>query len=138
MVTYKGYCKQNGLDPEKVFQMVFGETGGILPKGKGGFFGYMAEITDTSIICVNDQFGVKKEIPFSSFSEACFGIGSGNLWLQCVVDDCPFTFCSTRGMWKSPAGKLLLQKIGEYAQIEGMKEYKHFTGKLFLFYMLIR
>ncbi len=135
-MSLKTYCEKHNIDPKKAIQIVFGETGGLLPKARG-YTGYMVEITDTSIILENEKFGEKKEIPFSSFSKADFGIGSGNLWLQCVVDDRPFIFCATRGAWKSPAAKLLMEKIGEHTEVEGMKEYKHFTGKLFIFYTLI-
>ena len=77
----------------------------------------------------------KREIPFSSFQRAEFGIGSGQLWLQCIVDGNEFIFCSPRKSWKSPAAKLLLQKIGEQTEILSMKEYDQYTGKLFFIYM---
>ena len=68
MTTLKKYCEENGLDINKAFDMVVGNGGGILPQ-KGGFTGYFAEITDTSIICTNDKLGVKKEIPFEELPE---------------------------------------------------------------------
>ncbi len=114
--------------------MIIGEGGGILPQ-KVGMQGYIAEITETSVICTNDKLKVRKEIPFASFTSAEFGIGSAQLWLQCVVDGAPFVFCSPRRDWKSPAGKLLLEKIGEHTEIQGWKEYDGYTGKLFLLYM---
>ena len=69
------------------------------------------------------------------FKAAEFGCGSGQLWLQCIVDGEAFIFCSTRKNWKSPAAKLLLKKIGEHVKIQGMKEYDGYTGSKFLFYM---
>jgi len=137
MKTLKKYCEENGLDVNKVFDMVLGESEGILPKARG-YTGYFAEITDTSLICTNDVLGVKKEIPFSSFQAAEFGIGSGLLWLQCVVDGKSLVFSSTRKNWKSPAGKLIMEKIAEQTEILSRKEYDRYTGKLFLFYALIR
>ena len=135
-MTLKRYCEQNGLDPNKVFNMVLAEGGGILPTVTA-FTGYIAEIKDDCLVCTNDKLNVfNKEIPFSSFEIAEFGIGSGNLWLQCMVDGKPFVFCSPRKSWKSPAGKLLLDKIGEKTEILSMKEYNQFTGKLFFIYML--
>ena len=134
MQTFKKYCEENGLDINRVFDMVVGEGGGILPQ-KTGMAGYIAEITDTSVVCTNDKLGVKKEIPFNLFTRAEFGIGNAQLWLQCVVDGKPFVFCSLRRNWKSPAGKLLLQKIGEQTEILGMKEYNGYTGKKFILYM---
>ena len=134
METAKSYCEKNGLDSNKLFEMVLGEGGGILPQ-KTGMQGYFAEITDTSIICVNDKLGVKKEIPFTLFTRAEFGIANAQLWLQCVVDGRPFVFCTRRVNWKAPSGKLLLEKIGEQTEILGMKEYNGYTGKLFFLYM---
>ncbi|MBE6639192.1 MAG: hypothetical protein E7616_07030 [Ruminococcaceae bacterium] len=136
-MSLEQYCKDNNLDKNKVFNMVMGEGGGILPC-PAAFTGYMAEITDNSVICRNNKLNVYREIPFASFESAEFGIGSGNLWLQCVVEGSPFVFCSPRKSWKSPAAKLLIQKIEEQTGIIDKKEYEHFTGKLFLLYMLIR
>ena len=134
-LTVKRYCEENKIDEDRVFNMVLGESGSILPKARG-YTGYIAEIKDDCIDCTNDKFGVfHKEIPFSSFERAEFGIGSGNLWLQCVVDGESFVFCSPRKSWKSPAAKLLIQKIGEKTPILSMKEYDQFTGKLFFIYM---
>lgn len=134
-MTLKQYCEQNNLSEDKVFDLVLAEGGDILPTVTA-FTGYVAEIGEDSLVCTNEKLGVvKKEIPFSNFSKAEFGIGSGNLWLQCIVDGRPFIFCSPRKCWKSPAAKLLLEKIGEKTEIEGMKEYDKYTGKLFLLYM---
>lgn len=134
MQTVKKYCEENGLDVNKVFDMVVGHGGDVLPQARG-YTGYIAEITDESVICTNDKLKVKKEIPFSSFKSAEFGIGNGNLWLQCVVGESPFVFCSTRKNWKSEAGKLLMKKIAEHTEIKDMKAYDQFTGKLFFIYM---
>ena len=133
MLTVKKYCEENGLDENKVFDMVVGDGGNILPAR--GFTGYITEITDTSIICTNDKLGVKKEIPFSSFKAAEFGIGNAYLWLQCNIDGSFFAFNMSRKNWKSPVGKLLIEKISEQVEIAGMKEYNGYTGKLFFIYM---
>ena len=135
MITLKKYCEKNGLNIDTVFDMVVGQGGGILPQ-KGGYTGYFAQITEASVICTNDKLGVKKEIPFSSFKSAEFGIGSGLLWLQCVVDGSPFVFTTPRKNWKSASGKLMIQKISEHTEIKDMKEYDHYTGKLFFLYAL--
>ena len=135
MLTVKKYCEENNLDINKVFDMVLGESGSILPKARG-FTGYIAQIKDDCLSCTNDKFNVfNKEIPFSSFQRAEFGIGSGQLWLQCIVDGKEFIFCSTRKGWKSSAAKLLLEKIGEKTTILSTKEYDQYTGKLFFIYM---
>lgn len=137
MQTIKKFCEENNLDSNRVFEMVLGESEGILPKARG-YTGYFAEITDSGIICTNDTFEVKKEIPFSSFTAAEFGIGSGLLWLQCVVNGKSFIFTSPRKNWKSPAGRLLVEKIGAHTEILGQAEYKRYMGKLFWLYALIR
>ncbi len=134
MSTLKKYCEKNGLDENKMLSIIIGNGGGILPQTVG-MQGYLAEITDASIICTNDKLQVKKEILFTSFKAAEFGIANAQLWLQCVVDGAPLVFCCTRGDWKSPAAKLLLDKIGEKTEIKGMKEYHGYTGKKFLLYM---
>ena len=134
-MTFKQYCEQNNLDENKVFNMVLARGAGILPTFTS-FTGYFAEIKDDCIVCTNDKLKVfNKEIPFSSFQRAEFGIGSGQLWLQCIVEGKEFVFCSPRKSWKSPAAKLLLEKIGEKTEILSMKEYDHYTGKLFFIYM---
>lgn len=87
--------------------------------------------------CNNDRFGVShKKIPFSAFKIAEFGIGSGQLWLQCIVDGVPFVFCMMRKEWKSPAVKLLLEKIGKHTEILGMDDYNKIMGKFFFFYLI--
>jgi len=134
-MTLKQYCEQNNLDQNKVFNMALARGGGILPTVTS-FTGYITEIRDECLVCTNDKLNVfNKEIPFSSFQSAAFGIGSGQLWLQCIVDGNEFIFCSPRKSWKSPAAKLLLEKIGEKTEILSMKEYDKYTGKLFFIYM---
>ncbi len=133
MSNLKEFCEKNGLDADKVFEMVVGDGGNILPAK--GYTGYLAEITDNSIICTNEKLGVKKEIPFSSFKSAEFGIGSGLLWLQCNIDGSLFAFSATRKCWKSPSAKLLMEKISQHTEILSMKEYDNYTGKLFFIYM---
>ena len=135
METRKSYCEKNHLDPDRMFLLVLGEGGGLLPCPVG-MTGYFTAITDTGLICENEKLGVKKEIPFAQFESAEFGIGSAQLWLQCRVDGHPLVFCSPRRYWKSPAGKLLLEKIGEHTEIRDGKAYQKYTGKLFLLYML--
>ncbi len=133
-MTKKTFCEKYNIDPEKVMEFVIGEGGSILPQ-KIGMQGYFGILTETSIIFQNDVLKVKKEVPFSSFTQAEFGIGSAQLWLQCVVNGSPFVFCFRRKHWKSPQAKYLLDKIGEFTTVEGWKEYNGYTGKLFLIYM---
>ena len=120
-MTLKQYCEQNNLDENKVFNMVLARGADILPTVTA-FTGYMTEIKDDCIVCTNDKLNVfNKEIPFSSFQSAEFGIGSGQLWLQCIVDGKDFIFCSPRKSWKSPAAKLLLEKSEKKLKLEARK-----------------
>lgn len=133
MNKFEKFCQDNGIDTSKAFNMIVGNGGSVLP-GRG-FTGYFCEITDDSIICTNEKLEVKKEIPFSSFKEAEFGIGNGTLWLQCIVGNSQFVFNLSRKGWKSPAGKLLMDKISEHTELKDMKAYEQYTGKLFFIYM---
>lgn len=133
-MTLKAFCEKNHLSTETTIDLVVGDGGGILPQ-RVSFQGYFAEITDTSMFFSNDNLNVRKEIPFSAFQRAEFGIGSAQLWLQCVVDGHSFVFCTTRRKWKSAPAKLILQKIGEQTEVLGMKEYNGYTGKMFIFYL---
>ena len=133
-MSLEKFCAENGFDINKTFNMIMGDGGNLLPC-PAGFTGYIAHITDDSVICTNDKLNVNKEIPFSSFKRAEFGIGSAQLWLQCIVDGSSFVFCTPRKSWKSPAAKLLLEKISQHTEILSTKEYDRFTGKLFFIYM---
>ena len=133
-MTLKKFCEQNNLDESRVIDPVIGQGGSILPTA-AGLTGYFAEITDTSLIFTNDKLKVRKEVPFTCFRRAEFGIGNGLLWLQCVVDDSPFVFCLTRKKWKSAQGKEILEKIGAQTEIADMKLYNGYTGKKFILYM---
>lgn len=133
MKNFEKFCQDNGIDTSKAFNMIIGNGGSVLP-GRG-FTGYFCEITDDSIICTNEKLEVKKEIPFSSFKEAEFGIGNGTLWLQCIVGSSQFVFNLSRKGWKSPTGKLLMDKISEHTELKDMKAYEQYTGKLFFIYM---
>lgn len=136
MSRISSYCEKNGLDAGRVTELVFGLCEDFMPKARG-YTGYIAEITDTSLICTSDYFKARTEIPFESFSEATFGIGSGLLWLQCLVDGKPFVFTMPRGSWKKPAAKLLLEKIAEHITIEGQKDYDRYMGPFFWLHVLL-
>ena len=136
MLTVKSYCEENHVDPSRVLDFVLGLSDGVLPKARG-YTGYIVEIKDDCLEFTNDKFGVfHKQIPFSHFQYAEFGMGGGQLWLQCTVAGNPFVFCLRRKHWKSETGKLLLQKIEEHTEILGKKEYDKYTGKLFLYYAI--
>ena len=127
MDTLKSFCEKNGLDINKCMDLVIGESSGMLPQ-LSAMQGYIAEITDDALTFINDKLGVKKAISFASFTKAEFGIGSGLLWLQCVVDGKSFVFSTTRKNWKGPTAKLLLEKISAHTGPIDMKEYNGYTG----------
>ena len=137
-MTAKQYCEEKNLDPGKVFSMVLGESGNLLPKAIG-FTGYIAEMKDDCLEFTNEKFGVfGKQIPFSAFQKAEFGIGSGQLWLQCYVAGEPFVFCFPRKVWKSSSAKLLLEKIEEHTEILDKTEYDKIAGPFFLWHLIMR
>lgn len=135
MKTMKTYAKEHNIDINHMFDLVLGEGGGILPT-KTSFTGYFAEITPDALICVNEKMGIRTKIPFTDFESAEFGIGSGNLWLQCQVNGAPFVFCTTRGNWKKPSARLLMEKINAVTPIEDMKAYRRVTGAFGIFFLL--
>lgn len=135
-LTKKGFCQENNLDENKVFEMIVGPRNEVFPVKSMCCF--MTLIGEDRITCINDKQGIKKDILFSSFQKAEFGIGSGQLWLQCEIDGKFMAFCTNRKAWKSEAAKLLLEKIGANTPILDTKEYERYTGPFFLFYALIR
>lgn len=116
------------------FILVLGDNNPILP-GKM-WTTYEVDVHDDRMICTAKKDpNVVVEILFSSFKEAEFGIGSGNLWLQCKLEKGNLTFCSPRKSWKSEAGKKLISGIEEVCSVNDMKAYKQYTGKLAFLYM---
>ena len=136
MLTIKAFCEKYQSDPSRVLEFVFGVSGDHLPKARG-YTGYFVEVKEDCLEFTNEKFGIlRKQIPFSYFQSAEFGMGSGQLWLQCTLAGEPFIFCLRRKVWKSELGKLLLEKIGQNTEILGKKDYDRYTGKLFLYYAI--
>jgi len=116
------------------FVLVLGDSNPILP-GKL-WTEYSVEVLDDKMVCTQKKDNtVKVEITYSSFKRAEFGIGSGNLWLQCTLDEGFIAFCSPRKCWKSEVGKKLIDRINAVCPITDMKEYKRYTGKLGFIFM---
>ncbi len=134
-MSLKEFISRNNLDASCVLSLVVGEGGNILPC-PSPFTGYVAHIGDELLTFYCDKLNVKADIRFADFRSAEFGIGSGNLWLQCVVNNSPLVFCMPRKTWKSDQAKLLMEKIAAITELKDKKEYDHFTGKLFFLYML--
>ena len=72
---------------------------------------------------------------YNEFKNAEFGIGNGNLWLQCEIENGPLTFCSPRKSWKSKIGNKLVELVNNVCPIKDIKAYKQYTGPLFFIYM---
>ena len=121
------------LPKEDIFELLLGEKNDILP-GKL-WHAYGVVVADEEMICYTVTEENEFHIPYTSFQSAEFGIGNGNLWLQCLVNGSPLVFCAPRKKWKSAVGKKLIDKISAVTEIQSMKEYERFTGKLFFIYM---
>ncbi len=133
LTTYIQKTKEE--KPDRCLNLVVGKGGTILPC-KVGFQGYFAEFTEDSIIFTNDVLDVQKEIPYTAFRAAEFGIGNAQLWLQCIVGDSPFVFCMRRKQYKSAVGQFMLDKLeAVVGNLRDDKDYKGYTGKLFFLYL---
>ena len=114
--------------------IVIGEVNKVLPGN--AWTQYDVVLEETQMVCTNKKDNsIVVSIPYSSFKEAEFGIGSGNLWLQCNLENGTLNFCSPRKYWKSEEGKKLIAKINEVTEIKDMKSYKQYTGPFFIFAM---
>ena len=122
-----------GLPAEEIFEIILGEQNNVLPGAL--WYTYGVVVADEEMICYSAKEDKEFHIPYSSFESAEFGIGNGNLWLQCVVNGNPLIFCSARKKWKSDAGKKFIEKISSVTPVQGMEEYNKMTGKLFFLYM---
>lgn len=121
------------LSKENVMQILLGEANNILPGGL--WHGYAVLVEDEEMVCYTKTHETEFHIPYADFQRAEFGIGNGNLWLQCQIAGNSLVFCAPRKRWKSAAGKKLIEKISAVTQIQGMKDYERFTGKLFWLFM---
>lgn len=116
------------------FVLVLGENSPVLPGHT--WTQYDVKVEDEELICVNHKdSSVVIKIPYTDFEKAEFGIGSGNLWLQCKLKGGSLIFCSPRKCWKSEAGKKLIEKINNVTEIIDKKNYDRYTGKFFFFWM---
>lgn len=136
----KTYIQKNNLDPERTLDFIVGYGGELLPQIVG-FQGYFGELTDTGILFTNEKLNIeKKEILYSSFQKAEFGMKGGQLWLQCVIDGLDFVFCLPRSRYKSAGGQFLLDKLE--AQLgESLREdpdYKKYMGPFFVFWGIVK
>lgn len=116
------------------FTLILGQENNYLP-GKV-WTEYEVEIFTDKMICTcKKEVSTNITINYSDFKEAEFGIGSGNLWLQCKLEKSSLIFCSPRKSWKSETGKKLVEYINNVCPIKDIKAYKQYTGPLFFFHM---
>ena len=137
-MKFKEYIEQNNISPDKALNFIVGLGGDILPQ-KVGMQGYFGELTDAGIRFTNDKLNVKKEVLFSSFTRAEFGLGSGQLWLQCTVSGSDFVFCLPRSKYKSAAGQYLLDKLDAQlgVSLREDSDYKKYMGAFFWLWAII-
>lgn len=116
------------------FVLVLGGSNSYLMGGQ--WTEYYVEVTDDKLICTPKKDPTKSyEIMLSDFRQAEFGIGSGNLWLQCKMEKGDFVFCSPRKSWKSAQAQKLIDRINAVCGIKDMKSYKQYVGPFFFFHM---
>ena len=116
------------------FVLILGEANSYLPGSK--WTEYEVEVTEEKMVCAPKKDSEKSyEINFSEFKQAEFGIGSGNLWLQCNLQKGNLVFCSPRKSWKSEQATKLIDAINKVCPIKDMKAYKQYTGAFFFIHM---
>lgn len=116
------------------FSLVLGGKNAYLPGDL--WTQYEVELADDKMICIGKKDNSEKhEIYFSDFKQAEFGIGSGNLWLQCKLINGELSFCSPRKSWKSEEAQKLINAINAVCPISDMKAYKQYTGPFFFIHM---
>ncbi len=130
-MTVKEYAAELAIDEKDIFTMVLGESD-YLPGGT--WAEYLVTFEEDGMACYSQKEGKAYKVRYEDFTFAEFGIGSGNLWLQCIVEGKTLVFCSPRKSWKT-AGKILVEKLGKYIALQDVDEYKKYTGKLFFLYM---
>ena len=136
MGLYQDFCTERNLSQDQVFELVLGCDNPILPGSK--FHSYFVVVGEESMLCCKAKGEkVEIEIPYAWFDSAVFGIGSGNLWLQCYIKGDFLPFCTTKKFWKSPAAQKLIEKLTTVIPEGGMRDYKRFTGKLSLLFRIM-
>lgn len=116
------------------FILILGQENNYLP-GKM-WTEYEVEVQNEQMVCRNKKDpSIVVTIAYNEFKNAEFGIGNGNLWLQCELENGSLTFCSPRKSWKSDAGNQLVELVNNVCPIKDMKVYKQYTGPLFFIHM---
>lgn len=116
------------------FVLILGDNTPYLPGSK--WTEYEVEVSDNKMICTPRKNSANTyEINLSEFKAAEFGIGSGNLWLQCKLEKGGLIFCSPRKSWKSAEATKLIEAINKVCAIKDTKAYKQYTGPFFFIHM---
>ena len=116
------------------FVLVLGASNPYLPGNQ--WTEYEVEVSNDKLICTPKKNADNHyEIALSEFQAAEFGIGSGNLWLQCKLEKGALNFCSPRKSWKSEEATKLIDAINNVCPIKDMKAYKQYTGPFFFIHM---
>jgi hypothetical protein len=131
------FISKHNLSEENVFELILGESNNVLP-GKT-WQSYFVVPGEESMLCYNaGDDSVVIDLPYSSFEKAEFGIGSGNLWLQCLVSGEFLPFCSTKKNWTSAAAKKILEKLDTLISEEDKKLFAKATGKFSFLYLMLK
>lgn len=116
------------------FSLILGQENNYLP-GKM-WTEYLVEVQNEQMICRSKKdSSIIVTIAYSEFQTAEFGIGNGNLWLQCELENGSLVFCSPRKCWKSELGKHFVESLNKVCPIKDMKAYKQFTGPFYFIHM---
>ena len=116
------------------FVLISGGANSYLPGDK--WAEYEVEVSTDKMLCTPKKNATQSyEISYSEFKEAEFGIGSGNLWLQCKLQRGVLVFCSPRKSWKSEEAAKLIDAINKVCPIKDMKAYKQYIGPFFFIHM---
>ncbi|MBQ8862385.1 MAG: hypothetical protein IJ021_06580 [Clostridia bacterium] len=131
------FLTKHGISENDVFEIILGDANNVLPGGT--WQSYFALMGEDTITCykANDESTVI-ELSYSSFTKAEFGLGSGNLWLQCNVGEDFLAFCSTKKNWLNAAGQKLVGKLDSFLSEEDKKLFAKATGKFSAFYVFFK
>lgn len=116
------------------FILILGHENNYLPGNL--WTEYEVEVLEDKMICTNKKdTSLVVTINYTEFKEAEFGIGNGNLWLQCKLENGDLSFCSPRKSWKSDSANKLIKSINNTCTIKDMKAYNQYTGPFFFIHM---
>ena len=106
-------------EDQDVFIAARGEDNDVLP---GEIFDtYRCRVALESMTFTSAK-GESFVLAFPLLSEAGFSayVLQGNLWFRCRADGKRFSFSVAPKDWRSPSGKMLLERVGHYVKIDNL------------------